>query len=94
MIQGSVAKLRAEYESNDHRALFDEIKRYLSQPADRAAYGSSAQRLGLSADAVAMAVVRLRRRYRAPVRAEVANTVATPAEIDEEMRYLVDLLTG
>ncbi len=94
VVQGSVAKLRAEYEGDDHRALFEEIKRYLSQPADRAAYSSSAQRLDLSADAVAMAVVRLRRRYRALVRAEVANTVATPAEIDEEMHYLVELLTG
>jgi hypothetical protein len=47
----------------------------------------------MSPDAVAMAVVRLRRQFRALMRAEIANTVATPAEIDDEMRYLVNLLT-
>jgi RNA polymerase sigma-70 factor (ECF subfamily) len=93
VVQGSVERLRAHYEAEGHLALFGEIKRYLSQPADRAAYAITGSRLGLSADAVAMAVMRLRRRYREVVRTEVANTVATPAESDEEMRYLVDLLT-
>jgi RNA polymerase sigma-70 factor (ECF subfamily) len=92
VVRSSVERLGAEYGAGDQAALFAEIKGYLSQPADRAAYTASAQRLGMSADAVAMAVVRLRRRYRAAVRVEVANTVATPAEIEDEMRYLVELL--
>ena len=93
IVQVSVERLRTEHEAAGQGRWFDELKGYLSQPADRTAYAASGQRLGLSADAVAMAVVRLRRRYRAVVRAEVANTVATPAEIDEEMRYLVELIT-
>lgn len=92
VVQGSFQRLRAEHEASGKRELFDELKRYLSQAADRAGYDAAGQRLGLSADAVAMAVMRLRRRCRALVRAEVANTVATPAEIDDEMQYLVDLL--
>jgi DNA-directed RNA polymerase specialized sigma24 family protein len=94
VVQNSVKRLRAEYETDGQRALFHGIKRYLSQPAHREAYAATGRRLGMSADAVAMAVVRLRRRYRAMVRAEVVNTVATPAEIDGEMRYLVELLTA
>jgi RNA polymerase sigma-70 factor (ECF subfamily) len=94
VVQNSVERLRAEYETDGQRALFHGIKRYLSKPAHREAYTATGRRLGMSADAVAMAVARLRRRYRAMVRAEVANTVATPAEIDGEMRYLVELLTG
>jgi len=93
VVQGGVERLRAEFEAAGQGALFRELKGYLSRPADRASYTEAARRLGMTADAVAMAVVRLRRRYRAMVRAEVANTVATPAEIDEEMRYLVELLT-
>jgi RNA polymerase sigma factor (sigma-70 family) len=92
VVKNSVERLGTEYGTGGQAALFAEIKGYLSQPADRAAYTASAQRLGMSADAVAMAVVRLRRRYRAAVRVEVANTVATPAEIDEEMHYLVELI--
>jgi RNA polymerase sigma factor (sigma-70 family) len=93
IVQVSLERLRIEQETAGQGRWFDELKGYLSQPADRTAYAASGQRLGMSADAVAMAVVRLRRRYRAVVRAEVANTVATPAEIDEEMRYLVELIT-
>ena len=93
VVQCSVEQLAAEYEAGGQRALFDAIKRYLSKPADREAYTATGQRLGLSPDAVAMAVMRLRRRYRTMVRAEVANTVSTPAEVDDEMRYLVELLT-
>jgi len=94
VVQSGVERLRAELEATGQGPVFRELKGYLSRPADRAAYTDAAQRLGMTADAVAMAVMRLRRRYRAMVRTEVANTVATPAEIDEEMRYLVELLTA
>lgn len=93
VVHASFERLGEEYQTEGKAALFSELRRYLSCPADRAAYTATGQRLGMSADAVAMAVMRLRRRYRELVRAEVANTVATPAEIDDEMRYLVDLLT-
>jgi RNA polymerase sigma-70 factor (ECF subfamily) len=94
LVHASVERLRAEYEAEGKSTQFSELKGYLSRTADRAGYTAKGQRLGLSADAVAMAVVRLRRRCRELVRAEVANTVATPTEIDDEMRYLVNLLAG
>ena len=93
VIQASVERLRAECQAEGKAAQFGELKMYLSRPADRRAYASTGRRLGMSADAVTMAVMRLRRRYRAMVRAEVADTVTTPAEIDQEVRYLIDLLT-
>jgi DNA-directed RNA polymerase specialized sigma24 family protein len=94
VVQTCLERLRAQYEAEGKGDLFGELRLYLSRPADRSAYSGTALRLGMSADAVAVAVMRLRRRYRTMVRAEVANTVATPAEIDDEMRYLVGLLTG
>ena len=42
--------------------------------------------------AVKVAVHRLRRRYRELLRAEIAETVADPSDIDDEMRYLVAAL--
>jgi len=39
-------------------------------------------------------VSRLRQRYRDLARAEIAATVATPAEVDAELRYLVELMTS
>jgi RNA polymerase sigma-70 factor (ECF subfamily) len=47
----------------------------------------------MSPSAVAKAVERLRRRYRDLARREIAQTVSTPSELDEEIRYLLDVLT-
>jgi RNA polymerase sigma-70 factor (ECF subfamily) len=94
VVQTSFEQLRKQCDAEGKSALFHELSAYLSRPADRTAYTASGARLGLSPDAVAMAVMRLRKQYRAIVRAEVANTVATPAEIDDELRHLVELLTG
>ena len=93
VIRSGLDRLRTAYAAHAKGSLFEELKVYLSQPAHRAAYAEVASRLGMTVDAVLRSVTRLRRRYRAMVREEVANTVATPAEIDEEMHYLVELLT-
>ena len=46
----------------------------------------------MTESAVAKTVERLRRRYRDLVRSEIAQTVSTPAELEEEMRYLLEVL--
>ena len=46
----------------------------------------------MTANSVAVAVHRLRQRYRELVRAEIANTVATTEEIDDELRHLFAVL--
>jgi RNA polymerase sigma-70 factor (ECF subfamily) len=92
LVQTALAKLRQRYEAQGRAVLFAELRDLLVCPTDRAGYQRRSERLGMSPEAVAMAVVRLRREYRAMVRAEVANTVATPAEVEVEMHYLVNLL--
>lgn len=63
---------------------------------DRASlpYDQIAQATGLSEGAVKVTVHRLRLRYRELLRAEIANTVATPDEVDAEMRHLFNVLTA
>jgi RNA polymerase sigma-70 factor (ECF subfamily) len=51
-----------------------------------------AARLGMNEGAVRVAVHRLRRRYRTLLRAAIAETVSTEADLDDEMRYLVAVL--
>jgi RNA polymerase sigma-70 factor (ECF subfamily) len=46
----------------------------------------------MSAGAFKVAVHRLRKRYRDVLRAEIAKTVADPAQVDEEIRYLLVIL--
>ncbi len=61
---------------------------------DRAAqpYAELAARLGMEEGAVKVAAHRLRQRYRELLRAEIANTVASPGEVDAEMRHLFNVL--
>ena len=94
VVQTSVERLRAEYAGGGQGGPVRGTEAVSVPPGRSGGLQRHRPGLGMSADAVAMAVMRLRRRYRAMVRAEVANTVATPAEIDDEMRYLVELLAS
>ena len=52
-----------------------------------------AARLGLPFATLRTHIRRLRERYRAVLRAEVARTVATPSEVDDELRHLCEVMT-
>jgi len=70
----------------------DALKAYLSRSPEEGEYARVGAGLGLNKHAVAMAVWRLRIRYRELVRQQIADTVAAPDEVEEEMRYLIELL--
>ena len=57
-------------------------------------YDALAAKLGLSEAAIKVAVHRLRQRYREILRAEIADTLASEAEVDAEMRHLFNVLSG
>jgi len=57
-------------------------------------YGAIAARLGISEGAARVAVHRLRKRFREVFREQIAQTVSSPAEIDEEVAHLVAALAG
>ena len=54
----------------------------------------AARRLGVNEGAVKVAIHRLRKRFREIVRADIAQTVEGPAQVDEELRYLVEVLAA
>ena len=51
-----------------------------------------AARLGITPNALGVAVHRLRRRFGELLREEIARTVATPADVDDELRHLIEVL--
>lgn len=88
-------RLRSEFVSSEKVALFEELKGFLSAPGEEELpYAAVAQRTGLKEGTVRVAVHRLRRRYGELLRAEIAQTVADPAEIEDELRCLVRALAG
>ena len=57
-------------------------------------YAQAAAPLGMTVEAVKKAVQRMRHRYYELFRDEVAHTVADPAEVEEELRYLCAVIAA
>ena len=87
-IQNALSRLRAEYASAGRGPLFDLLKDYVWGDKNALGLAEIAGRLDLTEEAVKKSVQRLRQRFRGSLRAEVAQTVATPDQIDEELRHL------
>jgi RNA polymerase sigma-70 factor (ECF subfamily) len=87
-------RLRGEYVLRGKEKLFEQLKPVLTESSRTIGYAEISNRLGVSEGAVKVAVHRLRQRYRELLRAEIAQTVGTESEIDDEIRSLFAALTG
>ena len=83
-----MAKLREAYARDGREAVFDALKGRFSADGDIALLASVAAQLGMKECAVKVAVHRMRERYRNLLRSQIAFTVDTPAEVDEEIMHL------
>ena len=92
LLDRALARLRDEFATEGKLAQFDLLKVFLSDVAGDGDYATLAEPLGLEAGAVAVAVHRLRVRYREIVRAEIAQTVPSEAELKAEMSHLFSIL--
>jgi DNA-directed RNA polymerase specialized sigma24 family protein len=88
LLERVMQSLRDTYQKSGRAELFDELRDYLSGGSEEESYGASASRLGMTTSAVKAAAFRLRERYRAKLREEVLETLGSPAELDEELRWL------
>jgi RNA polymerase sigma-70 factor (ECF subfamily) len=91
VLQRGMLVLRGEYESTGQGAMFERL-RPLLMPEAGESQRTIAEKLGMSEGALKMAMLRLRRRYRDILKAEIAETVGHPAEINDEVRYLLAAL--
>jgi RNA polymerase sigma-70 factor (ECF subfamily) len=87
LLEQVLARLQAEMTADGKAALFDALKAHLTGDG-ATGYATTAGRLGTTEGAVKVAAYRLRQRYRELLREEIAQTVAGPDEIEEEIRYL------
>jgi RNA polymerase sigma-70 factor (ECF subfamily) len=86
------ARLREESQRSANPALLERLTTLLSDEPDRPSQAEIAREFGMTENAVKQAFHRLRQRYRQLLREEVAHTVATPAEIEDELRHLIAAL--
>ncbi len=87
-------QLRGELAASDKAAHFEMLKRFLAANGNAREYAAVGVTLNMAPASVAMAVHRLRRRCAELVRDEVKQTVASPSEVEDEIRYLLAVMTG
>lgn len=87
-----LARLCQGYADAGKGPLFDALKDCLTPRREGLAYARIASRLGMTEGAVKVAVHRMRRRYRDLLRDEIAQTVDSPQQVEEEIAYLLNCL--
>ncbi|MBN2506377.1 MAG: sigma-70 family RNA polymerase sigma factor [Verrucomicrobia bacterium] len=94
LLEQVLAALQQEYVQSNQDRLFDALAEMLWGKDASVSYAQIGERLGMSEGAVGVAMHRLRRRYQERLRTEVAHTVAEPGEVDEELHYLLAVVSG
>ncbi len=88
LLDQAMKRLGEECRQNGKTELFEKVKNLLSGDAQEECYRELAAGLAMSDGAFRVAVHRLRQRYGILLREEIAQTVATQEEVDEEVRCL------
>ena len=91
-LEEALAQLAAEMKTTSKSNLFDALKPYLAMDSAAPPYSEVAAKLRMSEGSVKVAVFRLRARYAQLLRQEIAATLATPADIEDEIRRLFQAL--
>jgi RNA polymerase sigma-70 factor (ECF subfamily) len=94
LLQRAMEELRAEFRAAGKASQFDSLVPFLNHESGTERYEDLASRMGVSAGALRTLVHRMRRRYRDLVRAQVADTVGSMEEVDEEIRFLMSVLSS
>jgi RNA polymerase sigma-70 factor (ECF subfamily) len=94
LLDGVLSRLEEEYRRSGKQAWMEAMRPALAMDRGALDYTELAHKLGTTETAARMAVHRLRQRYRQLIRAEVASTVASPEEVEAEMRHLFQTLTN
>ncbi|MDH7502317.1 MAG: sigma-70 family RNA polymerase sigma factor [Verrucomicrobiota bacterium] len=94
LLETVLNRLEAEQRAEGKAEQFGALRQCLLGDREALPYAEIARVMGTSEGAVKVAAHRLRQRYRELLRAEIANTVSSAAEIDAEMCHLLKALTG
>ena len=92
LLEQVLARLGEEYQVAGNSALFEQLKQMLGDEPDRPSQAKIAQELRMNENAVKQAFHRLRRRYRLLLREEIAQTVAVPSDVEDELRHFITIL--
>jgi len=89
-----LARLGQEFTEAGKLYLFERLQGFLVEGTGGKTFAEVARNVGMTEEALKKAVQRMRRRYHQLFREEIAQTVASPAEVDEELRHLCAVLSS
>ena len=93
LVERALDMLAQEFTASGKAEQFELLKPWLLGEVATLSQFDAAGRLGMTEGAVKVAVHRLRKRFRALVTAEIAQTMDDPSQVQEELRYLLDVLS-
>lgn len=94
LLERARSRLRQEYSAAGKAELYEQLKGFGLAGKSDYSLQEAATGFRTTVSALKSAVHRLRTRYRELVREEVAHTVADPAELEEEARHLITVVSG
>ena len=92
VIERTIKELSREYSTDGRRELFEDLQGFLPGGQESASRAELASKRGVSVGAIDTAIHRLRYRFGLLLRSQVAQTVSSDAEVEEEIRHLITVL--
>ena len=94
LLEQTVSDLRADFVRRGKERLFEGLSSFLTSDLRENSYQAAANQMGLPLSAIKTNVHRLRRDYGAKLREEIARTVSSPDEVDDELLHLRKVLAS
>jgi RNA polymerase sigma-70 factor (ECF subfamily) len=88
LLERVITRLQEECTADGREKTFEQLKSLLTTDKTTISYPQAAAALGISEDTARVTVHRLRKRYRQLLRNAITQTLADPAQVDEEMQAL------
>jgi RNA polymerase sigma-70 factor (ECF subfamily) len=92
VLDRTVQALQSDYAAKGQGDVFEQLRGFLPGGQSGESRAALASRQGVSAGAIDVAVHRLRKRFGVLLREEIAHTVPSEAEVDEEIKYLIGVI--
>jgi RNA polymerase sigma factor (sigma-70 family) len=94
VVQRAIRRLCEECECKGRLRVFEVLNPYLTAERDDISYARLATKLRVAEATVKKLLYHMRQRYRFLLRDEVAQTIADPADVEDELRYLCGALAA
>lgn len=92
LLREALVKLETEHVTAEEKRVFASLNRYLTSRPEPGEYARLATEMGVARGTVPVLVHRLSKRYMELIRREVAATVATRSDVDDELRNCLQIL--